>query len=618
MSSKFEQNISKWLEECKYQQVKDFILDSRNTAIVRENGMEIILAVCNHLNSEKTIWSVEMEECCEYSLLMVAQLSKPKEVLIALQEQVEMFGHSSRFKILLLPFQALLLRLPDKQSEILNMVLEGIGEHVRVLPLPDSHLYEGKDRILLDTDPKIQCISDIYEALAEFYAPFIKQMSLNKVPNKTDDQISLQDRRAVLKKNLLKIIEEPLVNVDLHVGQRSAPSLLRRTAEKLIQHLASICGDFFSLKNFVHHLQASMKAKSSVDDLKPPPTLKAIGTLFYLIYGEQFQSSSIPCVYSKAYVFHTVLPLVNILIETQEPMSVHKGLLLLAGVLKRVDDASLSTDSLDNPVHAEVFQSLVAVAVSCNVNEFKTMAVGLFRPYVNKLKIEARYNYLRSLLTNIHHPGVRGLIIDMIRDQIALCLDRQLPYFLNDKLAGLLPFIWKLPQDVETDLLEHMDPTLSALNLARYLLIRDKANASGMADHLKLLELQLLDPLSKGLKLSRAHYELELKKVESGQDTTTADCLAPMPQISLDQQRRVFSMALNSFDLLESVLARVYECLHPSSRPSKWTLFLCFHQPALLDTVPASTICSAPLSLVHFDLETRLFFFLYYGYLRQS
>ena len=569
MTSNFELSISKWLEEGKYQQVKDFILDSRNTTIVRENGMEIILAVCTHLNSDKTIWSVEMEECCEYSLLMVAQLSRPKEVLIALQEQVEMFGHSSKFKILLLPFQAVLLRLPDKQSNILNMVLESIGEHVRVLPLPNHQLFEGKERILLDADPKMQCISDIYEALAEFYAPFIKQMSLTKPVGKTDDQLCLKDRRTVLKKNLLKIMEEPLINVDLHVGDRESPNLLRKTAEKLIQHLSSICGDFFSLENFVQHLQA--KALNDVDnDAKPPPTLKSVGALFYLVYGEQCQSSSIPNVYSKEYVFHTVLPLANLLLKSREPLSVHKGLLLVSGMLKQVDDCSLSISCLDDPAHSEVFQSLIDVAVLCNVREFKIFAVRLFRPYINKLQMDARYNFLRSLLSSVEHPGVKGVVIDMIQDQIVLCLNQNLPHFCHDNLGGLLSSIWKLPQDVETDLLEHMDPTMSSLNLARYLLIRDKTNASGVADYLKVLETEFLEPLGKGLKLSKAHYELELKKLNGDATTDEDNFLRKLrKEMPIEEQKKAFSMALNSFDLMESVLARVVELLHPSTRASK-------------------------------------------------
>lgn len=567
----FLPNISRWLELGQYQQIKNIILDRTHTPKVREHGMDIILGVCNHLNSEKTVWSPEMEECCEFSLLMVAQLSNPKEVLIALQEQVAEFGSSSKFKILLLPFQAVLLRLPDKQSNILNMVLETIGEHVSSLPLPSpEQCFEGKDRILLDTDPKVQCISDIYEALAEFYAPFVKQMSLNRVQTKLDDQTCLRERRRVLKKNLLKTMEQPLICMDLHFAEGKSPSLLRRIAEKLVHHLSCVCGDFFSLPEIVHHFQGKYKcpSSSSFDDGSPPPTLKSLGMIFYLVYGEQLSCLSVPSVYSQQFIFHTVLQYADLLLRSGEPLVVHKGLILIQGLLKHVGDSSLSMDCLDHPIHFQIFQSLIWLAVSgVNSREFKALSVELWRPYLDKLHLAARHHLLNSLLPTLEHPGLRGLVINIVKDQIALCLDKDLPYFLHDRLDAYLPLIWKLPQDVETDLLEHMDSIMSALNLARFLLLRDRPNVSGFAKHLPLFEVQFTEPLARALKLSRAHYEhyeSELSKIGSG---VVAICsvLLSMPEMSLEQRKSVITSAINSFDLLESVLARVVECLHSFS-----------------------------------------------------
>jgi hypothetical protein len=53
----FLPNVNRWLELGQYQQIKNVILDRAHTPKVREHGMDIILGVCNHLNSEKTVWS---------------------------------------------------------------------------------------------------------------------------------------------------------------------------------------------------------------------------------------------------------------------------------------------------------------------------------------------------------------------------------------------------------------------------------------------------------------------------------------------------------------------------------------------------------------------------------
>lgn len=579
----FLPNISQWLESGQYKKVKHVILDRANISKVREHGMDIICGVCRHLNSEETNWSPEMEECCEFSLLMVAQLSNPKEVLMALQEQVASFGCSSKFKILLLPFQAVLLRLSDKQSIMLNMVLETVGNHVSSLPLPDpmENNFEGKERLLLDADPRVQCIQDIYEALAEFYAPFVKQVSLNRIQVKGDEEVNLTERRRVLKKNLLKTLGRPLVCMDLHAEEGQSPSLLRRVAEKLVNHLSSVCSDFFTLPDLVHHYRQQQELSGAVDEDEAeedeegedsnrlvdyggdPPTLQSIGTIFYLVYGEGLSVPSVPSVYSPEYVFHSVVTTADMLLKSSDhPLAVHKGLLLIQGLLKHVADESFSPDCLDHPIHIQIFQSLSWLAVSgLNIREFKVLSVGLWRPYINKLHPSARYGLLRTLLPSLEHPGLRGLIIGIIKDQIALCLDKGWPYFLQDRLNGFLPLIWKLPNDVETDLLEHMDAIMGGLNLARFLLLRDLSDVSGFTRHLPAFESGFMEPLARALSLSRVHYELELNKVNSGV-SAVCNSFISLPDMPLHQQRTVIEMGINSLNLLESVLARVNECLH--------------------------------------------------------
>jgi hypothetical protein len=109
-----------------------------------------------------------------------------------------------------------------------------------------------------------------------------------------------------------------------------------------------------------------------------------------------------------------------------------------------------------------------------------------------------------------------------------------------------------------------MDSIMSSLNLARFLLLRDKLNVSGFTKQLPILEVQFMEPLARALNLSRAHYELELTKIGSGV-SAMCNVLVSLPEMSVDQQKSVIKSALNSFDLLESVLARVAECLNSFS-----------------------------------------------------
>jgi len=404
----------------------------------------------------------------------------------------------------------------------------------------------------------VQCISNIYEALAEFYAPLVKQVALNR-PNqaKLTDGVNLRERRGALKKNLLKTMEEPLVSMDLHIDEGCSSSLLRKTAEKLVHHLSCVCSDFMSLS-------------PELEDTT------SLSTVFYLIYGEDLTCSSLPLVYSPQFVFHTVVMHGHVLLRTNQPFAIHKGLLLMQGILRHVSDLALPVDCLDHPIHFKVFQSLIWLAVSgVNVREFKVLTVRLFRIYLNKLHIEARYRLLQSLLPTLDHPGLRGVVINIIKDQMDLCLNMNWPHFLHDRLDGILPLIWSLPHGVETDLLEQMDAIMAALNLARYLLLRDASNVSGLTHHLPGLQENFLEPLGRALKISRAHYELQLHKIQQQQHDVTRDVAAVVPGLSAmpavvtpDQQKSVIRLALNSFDLLGSVLARVGECLQSFKNPT--------------------------------------------------
>ena len=357
-------------------------------------------------------------------------------------------------------------------------------------------------------------------------------------------------------------MEQPLISMDLHVGAGESPNLLRKTAEKLVQHLSCVSGDIFSLPEVVHHFELLEKSSPPKTDGNPPPTLQSLSTIFYLIYGEQFSCASVPSVYSPEYVFHTVLVHADLLLRSNHPLVVHKGLLIIEGLMKHVADSYLSVECLDHPIHLKIFQSFIWLAVSgVNVREFKILSVKLWRPYLQKLHPSARYRLLRSLFPSVDHPGLRGCVINIIKDQIGLCLDNNWPYFLKDRLGELLLMIWKLPHSVETDLLEHMDPIMNGLNLARFLLLRDKANESGFTQHLPAFESEFMEPITRALNLSRAHYQLELSKVCHGV-SAMCNALLALPEMPLDQQKSVIETALNSFDLLESVLSRVNECLN--------------------------------------------------------
>lgn len=547
----FVTSISAWLTECNYTQLKKTILDMKNATKVKEYAMDIITVICCYLKNESTQWSTELEECCEFALIMVSQIANPKEVLIALQEQLAEFGSSPKFKILLLPFQASLLQIPDKQSAMLNMVLETICKHLKCLPIPpEAEYFERSERLILDADSKVQCIYDTYEALAEFYSPFTNEVSLKKATPRADG-FDVGERRRVLKEHLLRTLTKPIACLDLHVEEGKCSSLLRKSAEKLVCHLESLTGNFFSLLP---------EFEVNYDPEKKSSSLLGLGVLFYMIYGEQFHSTAVPQVYSVEFIVNKMLHLSCHLLSNPGQLVNYKGVLLLQGVLRRISDSSLFTDMFDQSLHLQVYRFLSMLSMTEKYSrELRTSAVLVWRLYLSKIDLKSRHRLLSNLMFGLKNVEVKGLIINSFKDELARCLDSGEPLLFPTSLDKLLQQIWTLPQAAESDLLEHADTIMCALNLARFLCLKDRRNSSGFAQTLPYLKERFLQPLSKAIGLSRSHYSLELRQFEdrSKRKLNTAN----LADITTVQELAFYHKALNYFDMLESVLARVNECL---------------------------------------------------------
>uniref|UniRef100_A0A8C3J1A4 Glomulin, FKBP associated protein n=1 Tax=Calidris pygmaea TaxID=425635 RepID=A0A8C3J1A4_9CHAR len=112
---------------------------------------------------------------------------------------------------------------------------------------------------------------------------------------------------------------------------------------------------------------------------------------------------------------------------------------------------------------------------------------------------------------------------------------------------------------------------MASLNLLRYLVIKDceSDNQTGVWTMLAKIEQNFLKPLHVGLNMSKAHYEAEIKnKKENKREAQSSKTICSvtvsgekMPAMTTEMQLQVLHSALFTFDLIESVLARVEELI---------------------------------------------------------
>jgi len=288
-----------------------------------------------------------------------------------------------------------------------------------------------------------------------------------------------------------------------------------------------------------------------------------LATFFYLVFAEGIEFAHLPCVYTHIYVVESCLPFVNAMLKRSEDCITHKGILLALALTKKIRDRELGVIMLEFSQHLLFAQNLINVMLHSQVQEFRKEAVTLLQQYIAKYDSQGRYQLLKCLLSKNTHAGVQGLLIQNYKNNLneSICCDPALPYFIGSNLHAMLSIIAKLPDGTETDVLDQSDRILGTLNFIRFLALRDhpNANVTGFWNLAKVLEVQYLTPLRKALDLSRAHYQLELKLLQENKEEDLPSNF--MFRVPPGQSEQVLKLALNTFDMIDSIVARILELL---------------------------------------------------------
>lgn len=550
------------------------IYNAKYDQCLKDRSLDIIPSISKFLIQETIDNSPEVFDCCETLLKEIAQKANPEEALLEFLEQAENLDDDVKFLALLKPLQIVLFKLPNRRGQSLEWCLHMIRFHVTSLPVPKSHRLEGEERKLLDSDPCICRITNVYKGILDFYKPFVNEVSLRQ---KAEYQKNTQ--RNMLVCFIFQLLRQPLAILDLECDGKSS-SATRFVAEELLTFLSHLVGDLMIFLEYAETREMERSGKNEnnfatqSDDEIP---ILSVAVLYYLILGEHIQLNEVPCVYSPLYIFQRSLYLVVVLLKHLEELVVRKGLLLANAILAMLSEGSVPYTLLESPVHKEFVESLSKVMIYCDVENFRKYAVPLLRSYLFKFDVKGQYLLMSNLPAVVNHAGIMGYLIMLLKDMIINTLDSDLisPFFTGKALYDLISEYCSLSHGVETDLIENADQIISALNLIRFLSLRDQKNKTGMWDYVGVLEESMLEPLREGIKLSRAHYKLKLRDLEeekrnavlndkgriSKSDVTITVGGQQLPNLPYENKVAVIMSALNAFDLMESLLSRVNECI---------------------------------------------------------
>uniref|UniRef100_A0A8C7GR69 Glomulin, FKBP associated protein a n=1 Tax=Oncorhynchus kisutch TaxID=8019 RepID=A0A8C7GR69_ONCKI len=539
------------LEDGESAQVLSIVLDEENKNIVKCMGWNLLGPLVQILLKKE---ENNLPPHCLAILTHLLEVCSPKELLVGLLEQVEEAHPDSIAEtviLLLQPLQKVLLRLGSRKASSVGMALSTLLDQVARLPVPQTKEQEEDDVFSL-----CRCCS----ALLVFVRPFVEEAKQSRTPK--EDEL-----RTELLKFSMKSLCEPLLEVQLKDPETLAESPLRNFATEILGILSDI-GE--SLPDLLSHSLLRRREVPGFLEEEVCYPKESLACLAYLLFVQHIAMDTFPTVFSSVFILQCNMEYINLFLSRTEESRLQKGLDLYEKSLVRVEDNSL-------PVQLMELKSFFSVPQ--RIKGLKVLQLS-----IDKFDTEAKYKFFQCMLKTSHHAGVEGYIIKNIKNQIDFAFkpDKGNEWFMGAHLFPLLRQVLCLPQGPETDLLQNLDRVMESLNLLRYLLIRDKAwrNQTGIWTELYKIEDYYMKPLRTGLNMSKAHYEAELQNTKDNSKKTNAKVSQTqesvcsltvgnekMPNMTPEMQLQVLHSALHTFDMMESVLARIEEIIEVKEKP---------------------------------------------------
>uniref|UniRef100_A0A8D0JV01 Glomulin, FKBP associated protein n=1 Tax=Sus scrofa TaxID=9823 RepID=A0A8D0JV01_PIG len=525
------------LDEGHIDQLFEIIQNEKNKVIVKNMGWNLVGPVVRCL-----LWNDKEDDKRKYYFLMLdllVELCNPKELLLGLLELIEEPSGKQISPVILLllrPLQTVIQKLRHNRAYSVGLALSTLWSQLSVLPVPYT-----QGQMQADEYGLCQCC----EALVEFTKPFVEEVTGDEEPSVENEK--LKDE---LLKFCFKSLKCPLLTAQfLEPPEQADTDPLRRFAAEIIGFLSAI-GYPFPKVIFNHGRKKKTWDYLEFEEEEDKQLSDSMASLAYLVFVQGISIDQLPMV-----------------LRTEESV-LSKGLDLLENSLLRTEDSSLLHQCLEIKSFLTVPQGLVKVMTLCPIETLRKKSLALLQLYINKLDSQGKYTLFRCLLNTSNHSGVEAFIIQNIKNQIDMSL-KGTPnkWFTGPQLVSLLHLVLFLPEGAETDLLQNSDRIMASLNLLRYLVIKDNENdnQTGLWTELEKIENNFLKPLHTGLNMSKAHYEAEIKnsqEVQKSKDLCSVTVGGEeIPNMPPEMQLKVLHSALFTFDLIESVLARVEELI---------------------------------------------------------
>lgn len=550
------------------------------------NSLDLVPVITKLLHEDL---GLDGEKCVENLLVYIASVANSKEALLVFLEELEIHSSGIQFHVMLQPIQTLLLREVslNTRSVTFSWVFNTLYSRISVMELPTGNNLEGKERKVLDVHPDVIAVTSALQWLKDFYEVFYRKV-MNRELIWIGNVVSSREYLALF---LLQLFHKPITYLVIYCDVGEIESSVYSTCSDLTSMIGNLLSNVFKLFSNIRWKNSkillacegnndeeqelkgnednSWETEDQKEERKDEISQLSLASFFYCVLGQHMANDSVPCVYSHQYVFLSCLPLIASLLQEKEHIPIHKGLILAKTLLNNLGERSLPSGSLEAKAHSSFPQLLIRVMTFCDNKELRTIALDIFRSYLRKFDSVGRRKLIQALLLSVKHAGVLGLVIHELKENIALSLnqDNLDSNFCGKHLIKFVKVVCSLPDAEKTDMLEWSDFIMAALNLLIFLFVRDRENKTGIKEVVPFLLKDYLPQLQKGLDLSKSHYELKLKDISSPSNKEKhiemSMCVggSVLPNMPLDQEKKILQTAICSLDMMQCVLARVTQSI---------------------------------------------------------
>ncbi|XP_011646125.1 glomulin isoform X2 [Pogonomyrmex barbatus] len=502
------------------------------------------------------------------------------EIILEFLEQLTDANDHVKYSSILSTLHFCVNKIEDK-GKIIEWCIEAMKTYISTIFMPSEEEEEDPYKV-------INNIRWVYDAILYFLDPLVSEA--RKIN-------STQNEGSLLGDSLLSFliylcgkplcylnkyfIEEPKyrrhVDIILHMACRLADNDILYFVDIVSKRERGICDKAQSMETEIYGRHMLFELSDNIPSL-------AYANFYYQVITEERYWKMVPQVYNPYYILETCAYFFKILFCKEYLVS--DGIIFMETILKRVPSCSVNSEMLRLEIFTELFHSIINVMTYHNNDTDRKKAVDIFQEYIKIFDMESRYNIILYLYENSQHSGLLSVITGIFKSCIIQCLDSspQNPQFLGKNMKVLLKKACNLPHGSKSDMVELGDEIITALNLLRFLFIRDTNNDTGIWSMADSLKNDFLHPLREGIDLCKAHWRVNKKDLEQQRkdlqkrnfdskeydfdNTMKVHIDIPLnvggkklPNMPLPEQISFCSQVLNGLDVMESILVRVNECI---------------------------------------------------------